>query len=64
MYIKMIISDSTLNAAIFLTTAGGFVKTAFATTVVDGILGLLIFCMAASFSYIANNRKYLIRSNV
>ncbi len=52
----MIISNSTLNAAIFITTAGGFVKTAFATTIVDGVLGLLIFCMAAGLSYIANMR--------
>jgi hypothetical protein len=53
----MIVSDSTLNAAIFVTTLGGFVKTACANTVVDGVLGLLIFCMAAGFSYMANMRN-------
>ncbi len=60
----MFLSDTTLNAAIFITTAGGFLKIAFADTIVDGVLGLLIFCMATGFSYMANNRKYLIRGDV
>ncbi len=60
----MIISDSTLGAAIFVTTAYGFIKTAFATTIVDGTLGLLILCMAGGLSFIANNRKQLISANV
>ena len=52
----MIISDSTLNGAIFVTTVGGFAKTAFANTVVDAVMGLLIICMAVGLSYIANMR--------
>ena len=53
----MILTDSTLNAAIFVTTIGGFVKTACANTIVDGVLGLLILCMAAGFSYMASMRN-------
>ena len=52
----MIISDSTLNTAIFITTVGGFLKTAFASTVEDGVLGIFTICMAAGLCYIANMR--------
>ncbi len=58
----MIISDSTLNTAIFVTTAYGFIKTAFATTIVDGVLGVLTICMACGLGFIADQRhriKYI-----
>ena len=52
----MIISDSTLNAAIFVTTAYGFIKTAFAGTIVEGVLGILTLCMAGGLGFIADQR--------
>ena len=52
----MIINDSTLNTAIFITTTYGFVKTAFANTIVDGVLGILVLCMAGGLGFIADQR--------
>lgn len=52
----MIISESTLNTAIFVTTVGGFIKTAFADNLVDGVFGGLILTMAGGLSYIASMR--------
>ena len=53
----MIVSDSVLHTTIFVTTVFGFMKTSFANNLVDGVLGLLIICMAAGLSYIASNRQ-------
>lgn len=53
----MIISESTFSTAIFCTTVYGFVKTAFADTIIDGVVGLLVLGMAAGLSMIASTRN-------